>query len=163
MKHTTKVSVAVLMFLAFGLSLYAPAPVHAQEVVANNSPLQAELATLASQIAELQLALTATSTVIATNPLTTVSDPTSSVFYRDLTLGDSGPDVRALQEFLNAKGGLAEVNGTGPGSLGNETDYYGLYTETAVARWQTMEGILPAQGYFGASTRALVIAQENQI
>ena len=75
-------------------------------------------------------------------------------FARDLTLGSTGADVKALQVFLNTKGfTVAQI---GPGSKGQETSFFGPATMRALAQFQATRGIFPAQGYFGPKTRAAV-------
>ena len=70
----------------------------------------------------------------------------------NMTLGSTGPAVKALQQFLNNRGfRLAE---SGPGSPGNETTYFGPLTRAALARFQASVGISPAVGYFGPITRS---------
>lgn len=91
-------------------------------------------------------------------------DPTSSIVLnssliltRDLFLGSGGEEVRQLQRFLNTNGfALTEV---GPGSFGNETNYFGPLTSSALAKFQAANGILPAHGYLGPITRALIFVQ----
>ncbi len=73
-------------------------------------------------------------------------------FTRDLELGMEGPDVKALQIFLNEKG--YTVSASGVGSKGNETDYFGSKTQAALAKYQKANGIAPTVGYFGPKTRA---------
>ncbi|MDE2038306.1 MAG: peptidoglycan-binding protein [Patescibacteria group bacterium] len=83
----------------------------------------------------------------------------SSSFARDLTIGSTGPDVVALQQFLNAHGFL--VSSSGSGSPGHETSYYGPATAAAVSRFQNAYaaeilvpyGLSQGTGYFGPSTR----------
>ena len=65
-------------------------------------------------------------------------------FTRDLTDGVSGADVSALQSYLAAKG-MFSVAPTG---------YFGPITKSAVASWQSANGVSPAAGYFGAISRA---------
>ncbi len=74
------------------------------------------------------------------------------IFTRDLTVGSRGEDVRSLQKYLNAQG--FPVAGTGAGSVGQETDYFGALTKQALARFQKAKGINPPAGYFGPITRA---------
>lgn len=83
--------------------------------------------------------------------LDSVSD--SQKFTVDLELGDSHPQVKLLQQFLNNKGYL--VAETGPGSIGMETEMFGLATRAAVIRFQTANGISPSVGYFGPITRGV--------
>jgi hypothetical protein len=75
-------------------------------------------------------------------------------FTRDLIIGSRGPDVLALQKWLNEHG--YTVAAFGPGSKGNETNYFGDLTMKAVAKLQRESGISPAVGYFGAITRKYV-------
>lgn len=60
--------------------------------------------------------------------------PTTFRFTHYLKEGDTGDEVRMLQRFLNTHG--FRVAQTGPGSLGNETDYFGPQTKDAVMRYQ---------------------------
>lgn len=55
-------------------------------------------------------------------------------FTRNLSLGMSGKDVQKLQQLLNDLG--FTVNESGPGSKGNETEYFGPLTYNAVQRFQ---------------------------
>jgi len=78
----------------------------------------------------------------------------STVFTRDLEVGGTGEDVRALQQFLNAQGFM--IAESGPGSPGNETTTFGGLTRAALAAFQAANGITPSVGYFGPKTRAFV-------
>lgn len=81
----------------------------------------------------------------------------SGAFTRDLDVGAVGEDVRALQVFLNTHG--AVIAASGVGSPGNETTYFGLLTQKALAKYQAAQGISPAAGYFGPKTRAYIAKQ----
>src|SRR3989344_5876440 len=73
-------------------------------------------------------------------------------FDTNLGYGNSGSDVLSLQQFLNSHGfTIAE---SGPGSPGNESDYFGSLTRVALAEFQAANGITPSAGYFGPLTRA---------
>ena len=88
---------------------------------------------------------------------TAVSSPSTTVsttFTKNLTVGSTGSDVKALQQFLNGKG--YTVASSGPGSAGNESMYFGPATRAALAKYQAAQGISPAVGYFGPATRASV-------
>jgi len=84
----------------------------------------------------------------------------NAVFIRNLQVGDIGSDVKELQVTLNSMGIL--VASSGPGSLGNETEYFGSLTASAVTRFQNMYasdilapiGLSRGTGYFGIQTRA---------
>ncbi len=98
---------------------------------------------------------------ITGRPCTGTSIPVSPMptsprynFSRSLSIGMTGPDVRALQIFLNAHG--APVATTGAGSPGAETMLYGSLTRAAVAKYQALNNIKPAVGFFGPITRAWV-------
>ena len=75
-------------------------------------------------------------------------------FTRNLTLGSTGEDVRALQQFLNVQG--FAVAATGAGSAGNESTAFGPRTQAALARFQEANNISPARGFFGPVTRARI-------
>lgn len=74
-------------------------------------------------------------------------------FVRNLTLGTSGDDVRALQTLLI-------THATGPASVAlsvpGATGYFGPLTRAALMEYQSAGGITPAQGYFGPITRAYI-------
>lgn len=75
-------------------------------------------------------------------------------FTRNLKLGMTGNDVKELQKFLNNNGYI--VAPSGPGSLGNETTFFGQLTKKAVIKFQKDHDITPTAGYFGPVTRAVV-------
>lgn len=71
--------------------------------------------------------------------------PTAGVaFTRDLTLGISGDDVSALQQFLIDSGFLKILSPTG---------YFGPLTRTALGEWQRVAGVYPSAGYFGSISK----------
>ena len=69
----------------------------------------------------------------------------------DLTLGMQSDEVKILQTFLinQAKGPAAAAL-----SVYGATGYFGAYTRDALAEYQSLNGIVPAVGYFGLKTRA---------
>lgn len=73
---------------------------------------------------------------------------------KDLKLKTTDSEVVILQKFLNAKG--FPVSLTGAGSKGKETNYFGLLTMKALAKFQKSVGIKPAVGYFGSVTRKFI-------
>ena len=82
----------------------------------------------------------------------TAGSAASSAFSRDLKVGMTGDDVKALQIYLNTNG--YQVAASGPGSSGNETTMFGNATKAALIKFQKANGISPAAGYFGPRTRA---------
>jgi hypothetical protein len=89
-------------------------------------------------------------------PLTTsLSDqPAHSFFLHNLKQGRNNEDIRNLQKFLNTHGYI--VSTTGPGSMGNETNYFRAKTKQALIKFQIANHIFPAAGYFGYITRGVI-------
>jgi hypothetical protein len=101
--------------------------------------------------------LTAASTLVLTGMV--MIAPLSALAYdftRGLTVGSTGADVMALQQYLNGAG--SKVSDTGAGSPGSESTYFGTKTKAAVAKWQTANGVAPAVGYFGSISKAKYVA-----
>lgn len=107
--------------------------------------LQAQINALLATISQLQTQLSAVQGGGAA--------PATS-FTRDLTVGSTGADVKALQQWLNGQG--YRIAASGAGSMGNESEYFGSLTKAALAKWQAAMSISPAVGYFGPITRARV-------
>lgn len=82
-------------------------------------------------------------------------------FTRNLSRGDRGAEVKRLQQVLNQLL-PAPVAATGPGSVGQETSYYGPATAGAVIRFQELHAadvlapldLQQGTGFLGNSTRA---------
>ncbi len=66
-------------------------------------------------------------------------------FTRPLTVGSQGADVTCLQDYLTP---------TYFKNAGGSTGYFGPVTASAVAAWQTANGVSPAAGYFGPVSQA---------
>lgn len=83
-------------------------------------------------------------------------------FYKNLSYRMTNSDVKELQKYLNTHG--VTIAPSGAGSLGKETNYFGLLTYRAVVKFQeahasdilTPNGLKKGTGYFGPSTRAFV-------
>lgn len=86
--------------------------------------------------------------------------------YRDLDLGSQGDDVLLLQKFLNTNQ-YTQIATYGPGSPGQETNYFGQLTKSAVIRLQEMYrstilnpiGLHSGTGFVGSQTRAVINGQ----
>jgi len=122
--------VAMLGLLASSAFAFAPAARAAE----STTDLQAQINALLAQIAALQGNTGTTAAV---------------TFSQDLTLGSSGAQVTALQNWLISKGFAITAGATG---------YFGAQTQAALAKYQASAGITPASGYFGPITRAKVNA-----
>ncbi|MBP9771646.1 MAG: peptidoglycan-binding protein [Candidatus Pacebacteria bacterium] len=75
------------------------------------------------------------------------------IYTRNLTIGDIGDDVRALQLFL-----ISQNKGPAAQALASNgaTGYFGPLTQAALAEFQAAVGIVPAIGFFGPVTRAFI-------
>jgi len=101
--------------------------------------------------------LYSSTTVITTSTSTHVKE-----FTRYLEEGMSGADVLNLQKFLNAQGFIVATSG--PGSIGNETDYFGGLTKAALSDFQKAHQVdilapnelTAGNGVFGLYTMELV-------
>lgn len=82
-------------------------------------------------------------------------------FNTNLRYGNTGADVKALQQALNTLGFAVAPAGQA-GSAGHETSYFGNATKGALIRWQeanagavlTPWGLNSGTGFFGATSRA---------
>lgn len=81
---------------------------------------------------------------------TKVNAETPFTFSNTLKYGINSSDVLELQKFLNLNGFL--ISPTGPGSLGNETTFFGPLTKKAVILFQRAQGLL-GDGIVGPMTR----------
>ncbi len=137
-------------FVAVAMIFAAIAPgVQAQET---SEDLQKTINDLLAQVASLQGELGDKGAAPAMG---------SCNFMMDLKTGSTGPDVKALQMFLNSDPDT-RVAATGVGSAGMETEYYGPATGAAVSKFQVKyraeilspAGLVNPTGYFGPGSRA---------
>ena len=84
------------------------------------------------------------------------SGSASYTFTTNHKLYDTGSDILKLQQYLNAHG--FTIVTTGAGSPGHETTYFGTATFKALKKFQVAHG-LPASGYFGPLTRAVIVGE----
>jgi peptidoglycan hydrolase-like protein with peptidoglycan-binding domain len=107
--------------------------------------------------------------IIATNMVSTTTNQLSTsslfMFTRTLWPQTTHADVKELQKFLNRKG--FTVSSVGPGSTGNETNYFGVKTQLALIRYQESKkveildraGLTKGTGIFGPITMGVVNAE----
>jgi len=131
---TNKNMVAKTAALVAGFALLASSFAFAQPArAATAAELQAQIQVLLAQISLLQGGQTV-----------------STSFTMNLTIGSTGSQVTALQNWLISKGYSIPAGATG---------YFGTQTQGALAAYQAANGIVPAVGYFGPITRAKINAQ----
>ena len=86
---------------------------------------------------------------------------TFAKFAKSFDIGSRDPEVKEVQRFLN-RFPETRIAESGPGSPGQETDYFGALTAQVVKRFQEKYaeeilkpvGLTNATGYWGAATRA---------
>jgi hypothetical protein len=147
------VAVFVGLTMALGLVAGGASPAYAQTV----EELQAQIESLLATIAALQAQLTA----LQTGSSVSSSGVCPYTWTRNLTVGSTGTDVMKLQQFLNSDSATLLAS-SGAGSPGNETEYFGPITKSAVIKFQekyaadvlTPVGLSAGTGYVGPSTRA---------
>jgi|GEM_PF-3359369 len=100
---------------------------------------------------QYNIAVPLRSQLASQNIVTNVKKP--SPFIRSLGLRSTGLDVKALQVYLNTHGYL--LTKSGPGSPGQETEYFGVLTWKALMKMQKAS-YLPMTGFFGPLSRMLV-------
>ena len=123
----------ILALLLVGITFPTP-----KAAAATEAELQAQIQTLLTQLITLQ------------NQLQAMLGGTAAcvVPQANLTYGDRGSDVTALQNFLINHGYIIPAGPTG---------YFGEQTREALRQFQATEGIGPALGYnYGPLTRARV-------
>ncbi len=154
---TRLVAFAAGVAVAFALLLGASAPVRAaalsQTQVQSILNLLSSFGADAATIANVNSALNGQATTGTTGG-TTVSTGGVCPFTwsRNLQVGSTGADVKALQQFLNLSAST-QIAATGAGSPGMETSTFGPATKKAVTAFQTANGI-SAVGNVGPMTRA---------
>jgi peptidoglycan hydrolase-like protein with peptidoglycan-binding domain len=155
MSHRAIVFVAVLSLLIGGVCSSAGFA-RAQESDATIQELQGRVRELQDQISALR------------NDQNTAELGEKRI-TRPLSIGDSGPQVRWLQQALNATEGI-RVAARGPGSPGSETRYFGPKTQQAVKAFQERHaqevlapaGLSHATGYVGPRTRDVINSRIQQ-
>jgi len=141
-------------FIGITLLLFVAQPINAEEIsLADLIELFIALEIIPPEKAEQARAVVKTQAQTRSN----VSD---EIFSRDLEVGDTGEDVKLLQQTLNADT-KTRVSYLGDGSAGRETTYFGSKTKAAVVKFQEIyavdilvpAGLTKGTGYVGPSTR----------
>lgn len=159
---TRLVAVAAGIAVALVLTLGASMPVRAAALT--QTQIQSILGLLTSFGADqatlnnVSAALNGQPTTGGTTGGTTTGGTTSTgslcpfTWSRNLQVGSTGADVKALQQFLNMNA-ATRVAASGAGSPGMESMTFGPATRAAVMKFQTANGISPL-GNVGPMTRA---------
>lgn len=136
-KTTTVASKAFVAIVAAAMvfALVAPAA-----KAATAEELQAQITALMAQIAAL---------TPGTAPVLTTGGNCAAI-PAPLTMNASGASVTALQNYLISNGQSIPAGATG---------FFGAQTRSAVAAWQTANGVMPAVGYYGPITAAAMAAK----
>lgn len=87
-----------------------------------------------------------------------------------LRVGDRGVGVKLLQQKLNSNT-ATQISESGPGSKGNETEYFGELTKQAVMRFQELHrseilvksGLTAPTGFVGPATLAVLNKNQSSI
>lgn len=133
----SKTAKFVVGFVGVMLALWLIAPVSARaQTVAE---LQAQIAALLAQVAQLQTLLGGGSTG-------------GSAPVPPLTMGSTGSEVVKLQQVLVSKGFLTMPAGVAMGT-------FGPLTKAALAAWQAANGVSPAVGYYGSISAGVMTSQ----
>jgi hypothetical protein len=109
--------------------------------------------------------VTPASPVTPTTP--SVNENNNFSFTKNLWVGIRDMDVKLLQRFLNLKG--FTVSTDGPGSAGQETEFFGAKTKQALIKFQeaykvnilTPIGLNLGTGFFGPQTRNYINSMSN--
>jgi len=126
----TKLSIGVISFLFLSLTplfVFAQSS-NIQDLLNQIQQLTQQVLLLQSQLNQLQPGTTTTTVAIT-------GLPQNFTFTTTLKLGMSSLEVKYLQIFLNSDSGT-RVSEIGAGSLGQETNYFGLKTQAAVIKFQ---------------------------
>jgi len=155
------------VFFLLSLTLFAMLGFFVPTTYAQNiENLQAQIEALLEQVASLQEQINSLEGVPAELVPSTIEGPPGvviSTFARDLRFGDKSTEVKELQKVLNSDP-ATRVAFFGPGSPGEETDFFGNLTKSAVIKFQekyTKEILVPVglsrgTGFVGPSTRAKI-------
>jgi len=144
--HTLKVLIVVLM--ALGVALSALAPAFAEEMTIEE--MREEASDIKRELMEIKEGFE-DSQREESRTVRVQNVPGDFSFQYNLREGARGEVARYMQAVLNADPDT-RVAGSGPGSPGRETDFFGPATRNALLKFQRKHGI-PATAFFGSQTR----------
>jgi len=153
MKKKIIVGIMALSFCFVALS--------AVQVQGEESDIREEMAALEAMLQEIAERLGTTTDETPTETVSIEGIPANFSFNQNLSQGSRGTAVRYLQIVLNADPDTRLAQ-TGPGSPGNETEYFGPITRAAVNKFQSKYssevlnplGLTAPTGFVGTQTRA---------
>jgi len=150
---------AVFAFLANNVGQSVTAPTVPVSVVAPVTPTP--ITHFYSQSSQNQPFVSGVQTTTSVTESTSMPQTSLISSSRGLSLRSTGVSVTALQVFLNTHGFPVALSG--PGSLGQETSFFGYLTNTALGKLQIKYGIVtsstdPGYGVVGPITRAAIAA-----
>lgn len=115
-----------------------------------------------SQVSVIEMKPIETFPVVVKTEIAKPNTSTKLIFTRDLKMGDKGPDVKKLQQYLNQRGFIVAESGNG--SPGNETELFGPGTAKALKAFQEAYadillkpfGLSEGTGFLGLITRNFI-------
>src|SRR3989338_3751065 len=125
--RNTRLGKVVSVVLGFATALTLSVGVMAAPQTASALTTEETIAQLLAQITQLQAEIAALGT--ATGGTATAE----CAFTKSLTIGSQGSDVTCLQDYLKSTGHYTFSGGS--------TGYFGPVTRTAVAAWQSANGV----------------------
>lgn len=149
----TRIAIIAPVSVIAGLAVAAPAPVLAEGVFRDESSIVNAMAQTLRTIQE-RITVLGAEVVVRSCPV---------IFTHNLFRGNKEEDVRRLQKYLNSQGFLLAK--FGPGSPGEETNYFGPLTYAALIKFQETYkeeilrpwGLTRGTGFFGITTRAFIL------
>ncbi len=133
----------------------------AVQVQGEESDIREEMAALEAMLQKIAEQLGTTTDVTPGETVSIEGIPANFMFNQNLSQGSRGMAVKYLQIVLNANPDTRLAQ-TGPGSPGNETEYFGPITREAVNKFQSKYaseilnpiGLNAPTGFVGTQTRA---------
>lgn len=146
--------VAGVLGVTMALTMFVGVGAHSASAASLTSAQISSILSLLSSFGADQATINNVNSALTGNPVsgggsTTPTTGGSCNFTRSLFVGMSNPngdDIVCLQDYLTSTGHFTYSGGS--------TGYFGGITGSAVAAWQSANGISPAVGYFGPVSQA---------